>query len=189
MMQLCVGVATVVLCAGANAAPLTFFSNLGPPGNVYNCCAGWVVSGSGYVGTSYTQASLFTSQGTGNVSEIDLGVTYVDGQNSFYAALYTDNHGQPGTELQRWNNLSSSQHIGGCCALVSITGITGLSLTAGTRYFLVLGPMSVTDSSFLTWNLNTVNLGGAELISTDGGTSWVTTGSTNLSGAFDILGQ
>lgn len=184
---------SLIFCAlllplGAHAQ-LTFFNNLGPSGNVYNCCAGWVVSGTGYVGTSYTQANLFTAQATGSVSQIDLGVTYVDGDNSFYAALYTDEHGRPGTQLARWNNLSSSQHIGGCCALVSITGISGVSLSAGEKYFLVLGPMDVNDSSFLTWALNTTNYLGTELLSTDGGTTWATTQSTALTGAFDMLGQ
>ena len=178
-----------LLSLNANAQSVTFFSNLGPSGNVYNCCAGWVVSGTGYVGTSYTQARLFTSKATGSVSEIDLGVTYVDGENSFYAAIYTDNHGLPGTLLSRWDNLSSSQNIGGCCALVTIGGISGLTLTAGQNYFMVLGPMSVDDSSFLTWALNTTNDVGGELLSTNGGTTWGANPSTSLLGAFDILGQ
>jgi hypothetical protein len=180
---------TFVVSLNAVAAPVTFFSNLGPPGNVYNCCAGWVVSGTGYVGTSYTQANPFISEAAGSVSQINLGVTYVDGENSFYAALYTDDHGRPGTLLRRWDNLTSSQHIGGCCALVNISGISGLTLTQGQKYFMVLGPMSVDDSSFLTWALNTTNYLGIELISTDGGTTWGSAPSTSLSGAFEILGQ
>src|SRR5690349_5113038 len=90
---------TSSLCFSASAQTV-FFSNLGPPGNLYDCCSGWVVSGIGYVGTSYTQANLFSSQATGSVTQLDLGVAYVDGDNSFYAALYTDDHGVPGTLLQ-----------------------------------------------------------------------------------------
>ena len=181
--------ACVLFLSSAATAQTVFFSDLGPPDNVYDCCAGWVISGTGYVGTSYTQANLFTARASGSVTQIDLGVTYVDGDNSFYAALFTDNHGLPGTLLQRWDNLSSSQHIGGCCALVTISGITGLNLSAGERYFLVLGPESVTDSSFLTWAFNTVHYGGVELVSTDGGTTWGTNGNVVVSGAYDILGS
>ena len=64
------------------------------------------VSFSGTVGTSFTAANTFTSLLTGSVSQIDLGVGFVTGVNSFYAAIWTDNGGLPGTELGQWNNLS-----------------------------------------------------------------------------------
>jgi len=109
-------------------AQQTFFTDLGPQGNVYNCCDGWTVSGSGTVGTSFTAANTFTSLLTGSVSQIDLGVGFVTGVNSFYAAIWTDNGGLPGTELGQWNNLSSGTTFGQCCGLVTISNITGLSL-------------------------------------------------------------
>ena len=77
-----------------------------------------------------------------------LGISYVDGVNSFYAALFTDNGCPPGDELRRWDNLSSNQTLGGCCGLFTISGISGIELTAGETYFLVLGPTDVNDTSF-----------------------------------------
>ncbi len=94
----------------------------------------------------------------------------------------------PGTLLQRWDNLTAVEHIGGCCVMVTISGITGVNLTAGEQYFVVLGPMSVDDSSFLTWAFNTVNYGGVELLSTNGGTTWITTATTTISPTYDVLG-
>jgi hypothetical protein len=118
----------------------TLFSDLvGGGATVYQCCAGLPVSGTGPVGTSFTQANLFTSTASGSVSQIDLAIGYAGGTNTFYASILTDNGGLPGTELWNQQNLSSSQTVGGCCGLVTITGITGLTLTAGQQYFVVLG--------------------------------------------------
>lgn len=164
----------------------TFFSDLGPQGNVYQCCSGWTVSGTGTVGTSFTAANLFTSLLSGSVSQIDLGVGYVTGVNSFYAAIFSDNNGLPGTELGVWNNLSSGTTFGNCCGLVTINN-PGISLTAGQQYFMVLGPMNINDTSWEAWNLNSQNVSGLDLYSTDGGQTWNSNGQQTL-GAFDVLG-
>jgi len=123
---------------------------------------------------------------SGSISQIDIGIGYVTGVNSFYAALYTDNGGMPGTEMGRWDNLTSNQSFGGCCGLVSITGITGINLTAGENYFLVLGPENLNDTSWLAWNFSN-SATGLDLYSTDGGTTWNSNG-TQPQGAFDIIG-
>ncbi len=168
-------------------AQQTFFTDLGPQGNVYNCCDGWTISGTGTVGTSFTQANTFTSLLTGSVSQIDLGVGYVTGVNSFYASVWTDNGGLPGTELGQWNNLSSNETFGQCCGLVTISNITGLSLTAGEQYFVVLGPTSLTSTTWEALNQNNQGAIGLDLYSTNGGQSWNSNGQTTI-GAFDILG-
>ncbi len=183
-------VLALALCVSslpAMAGSTTFFSDLGPSGDVYQCCTGWTVSGSGTLGTSFTAANEFTAMASGSVSQIDIGIGYVTGVNSFYAALYTNNGGVPGTLLDQWNNLSSSQNFGGCCGLVTISGISGLSLTAGQAYFLVLGPMDINDTSWLAWNENSTGATGLDLYSTDGGHTWNSNGQTTI-GAFDIVG-
>ena len=166
----------------------TFFTDLGPQGNVYNCCDGWTVSGSGTVGESFTAANLFTSLLTGSVSQIDLGVGFVTGVNSFYASVWTDNGGLPGTELAQWNNLSSNETFGQCCGLVTISGISGLSLTAGQSYFVILGPTSLTSTTWEAWNQNNQGVNGLDLYSTNGGQTWNSNGTGNPLGAFDVLG-
>ncbi len=158
-------------------------------GNEYQSGTGWTVSGTGTIGTSFTAANLFTSLASGSVSQIDLAVGYAGGTNAFYAAIYTDNNGLPGTELWNQQNLSSSQDFGGCCGLVTITGITGLSLTAGQEYFVVLGPESLNSSAFEVFNWNNQGVNGLDLYSTNGGESWNSNGTGNPIGAFDILGS
>jgi len=183
-----VALALCVSSLSALAGTSTLYSNLGPSGNTYQCCNGWTVSGTGTVGTSFTQANEFTAMASGSVSSIDIGVGYVTGTNSFYAALYTvGNSGNPGTLLDQWNNLSSSQQFGGCCGLVTISGITGLNLTAGTQYYMVLGPMNLGDTTWEAWNQNSTGASGTELYSTDGGQTWNSNGTQTI-GAFDIVG-
>jgi PEP-CTERM motif len=179
----------IALCISLPAmADNTLYSNLGTGNDVYQCCTGWTVSGTGTIGTSFTQANEFTAMASGSISQIDIGIGYVTGVNSFYAALYTvGNNGDPGTQLGYWGNLTSSQNFGGCCGLVSITGITGVSLTSGQNYFLVLGPMNTSDTSWLAWNYSN-SATGLDLYSTDGGSTWNSNG-TQPQGAFDIIGS
>ena len=154
----------------AGAAPL--FTDLGSGNQVYQCCQGWTVSGLGTLGTSFTAANQFTATASGDVTQIDVAVGYVAGVNSFYVALYTDNAGMPGNLLGEWTDLTSGINFPGCCGLVTIPGITGVTLTAGESLFLVLGPNDLNDSSFLYWNLNNQSVTGLDLYSTDGGNTW-----------------
>jgi len=181
----------LVLCLTglpALADSTTFFNDLGSSGDIYDCCNGRAVSGTGFLGTSFSQAYQFSALASGSVTQIDIAVGYVAGENSFYAALYADNNGGLGSLVDRWDNLSSSQNNPGCCGLVSITGISGLTLTAGESYWLVLGPMNVSDTTFEVWNDN--NQGATELsmYSKDGGATWTSNGSVTA-GAFDVIGN
>jgi PEP-CTERM motif len=188
-MMWSVSLLAIALCLGVPAmAQQTFFSDLGPEGNVYQCCTGWTVSGSGILGTSFTAANLFTSLSTGSVSQIDLAVGLAGGTNTFYASVWTDNNGLPGSQIWRQDDLSSNETFGQCCNLVTVTGISGLSLTAGQSYFMILGPENLTDTTFEAWNYNNQGATGIDLYSTNGGQTWNSNGQQTL-GAFDILGS
>ena len=169
-------------------AEITLYSNLGLGSNVYNCCAGWTVSGTGAFGTSLTAANEFQVVNSGSVTDIFLGVGYVSGINSFYVALDSDNGGLPGAQLAYFGNLSSSQSFGGCCGLIDISGITGLHLTTGTNYWMVVGPMNSGATTWEEWNLNNTGALGTDLYSTDGGQSWSSNG-VQAVGALEIIGN
>lgn len=178
------------VCSVPAVADSVLFNDLGSGGTVYNCCTGWTVSGSGGTETSVTAANLFTVSGSGSfsVSEIDLAVGNVDGPDTFYASIWTDVGGNPGSQLAGayWST-STSVTFGDCCGLVSITGITGVDLTGGSDYFLVLGPLSLSDDS-----LNALNFSNSatsdDQYSTDGGSTWTDSGTDSATGAFQILG-
>jgi hypothetical protein len=181
---------TLTLCISslpATAGSVTFYSNLGPPGDLYHSSEGWTIAGT-LGGGDQSIATSFTAMTSGSVSQIDLGVGYISGTNSFYAALYTDNNGALGTQLGIWNNLSSNQNFGGCCGLVTITGITGITLTAGEQYFLALGPTDPNGSNGEAWYYNNQGAMGLQLSSHDGGNTWTANGEQTM-GAFDVLGN
>lgn len=181
----------LALCVPATAQT-TFYSDLGPTANVYNCCSGWTVDAGEYY---FVAANEFTSLASGNISQIDLGVGYVAGPNSFFAALYTDNNGLPGTEIAQWNNLSSSQQYGGCCGLVTITGISGVTLASGSSYFIILGPTNEFSTTWEMWNWNNQGVNGLDLYANMGcqngsgnGCDWISRGTGYPLGAFDVIG-
>jgi hypothetical protein len=191
-------VIALCMCSLPATANSILFSDLGPPaivlpadGSVYICCSGFAVSGSSSTFGASTVADAFTVAGGGSfsVSEIDVAVSNVDDSlNTFYASIWTDVSGGPGTEIAGayWSE-STTVSAGTCCDLVSITDITGVALTGGSEYYLVLGPLSISDSSFNYFNLNNQDVQGDRQTSTNGGVSW-SDGGTNTLGAFDVLG-
>jgi len=166
------------------------FSDLGTGANVYNCCVGWTVSGMASGVGRFSAATPFPVAGSGSIAvgQIDLAVGNSQGLNTFTASIWTNSAGLPGVQVAGafWS-LSTSTVAGSCCGLVSIAGITGVSLTGGQQYFMVLSPVSVADSSLNVWNENTQGVTGLQLFSTDGGATWKDIGTQKLA-AFDVLG-
>jgi PEP-CTERM motif-containing protein len=195
--SLCLLAVAVCISSLPAMAQDVFFSDLGTGGNVYNCCTGWTVGGSTTLGNFFVAANEFTAGATGSISEIDLGVGYVTGENSFTVSLWSAGGGNlPGSEIAEWDNQSSSQNFGGCCGLVSITGISGVNLTAGTSYFLLIGPTNLSGTTWEAWNLNSTGALGLDLFATSGcssgngtGCTWTSNGPGSTLGAFDVLGS
>jgi hypothetical protein len=108
------------------------------------------------------------------------------GLNTFYASLWTDNSGSPGVELSNahWNLSTNIQ--GACCDTLSIAGISGVTLTGGAQYFLVLGPLSLSDTSFNVLMNNNQGVLGDYASSSDGGATWNPLQNITL-GTFDVL--
>jgi hypothetical protein len=180
----------IALCLSLPAlADNTFYTNFNSdPNNLYDCCEGWTISGTGTLGAYQAIATEFVSGLTGSISQIDIGVGIVTGDNSFYAALYSDNGGTLGNQMGRWDNLAATQPFGGCCGVISITGITGVSLTANMSYFLVVAPEDPASTTWGAWNFNNTGVNSQQLFSTDGGQTW-NNGGVTTAGAFDVLGS
>lgn len=166
----------------------TLFSDLGPITGRYSCCEGWTIAGSGGLGVSFTAADLFTVAGSGNfdITQIDLGVNYISGDNLIYASILTNDGGVPGSQVANayWGNLAG---VVRCCNLITIP-VSGVTLTGGQSYFMVVGPMNLSSSTFEAWNWNIIGISGLGLYSNDGGNTWTTEGTLQPPGAFDVLG-
>ncbi len=165
----------------------TLFSDLGSNTGLYSCCEGWTIAGSGALGVSFTAADLFTVAGSGNfdITQIDLGVNYISGNNAIYASIWTYSGGAPGTQVANayWPNLAGVS----CCSLITIP-VSGVTLTGGQSYFMVVGPMNLSSNTFEAWNWNIVGVSSLGLYSNDGGTTWTSEGALQPTGAFDVLG-
>jgi hypothetical protein len=135
---------------------------------------------------SVAEANQFQVTASGSVSQIDVAVGYVSGQNAFDIEIHDNNNGVPGALLASWDE-PSPQNFGGCCALISITGISGLSLTAGQQYFMVLRTQTDNSTALAQWNQNSTAATGLAVFSLDGTLTWNSRGQQGL-GAFDVLG-
>ena len=149
----------LLLCfAGpAVADPVTLFTDLGPPGDVYMSNYGTTVCGLGFGSYCKDAKSVFSIPANGqfNVSQIDLGVSWESGPRTVFAALWTeDGFLNPGEELGFWNNLFVDQVFGGCCKLITISGISGVTLNGGQRYLMIVGPVDPNNTTFAAWNMN-----------------------------------
>lgn len=173
--------AAVCVCS-LPAAAGTIFDDFGP-GNSYNCCNGWTVSGPSSPPGQFISANQFTAGGGGGtVSQIDLAIGLVVGSGTGTVSLYTVSGGVPGSLLGSWA-YTAHQSFGNCCAIESITVSGGPTLVGGTDYFLVL---TADGSTWNAWNLNDQGATGLDLFSRDNGNSWNSNGIQSL-GAFRIL--
>ena len=182
-------------------ASSTLFTDLGPPGDVYNGSTGWTVSGSGTIGTSFTAANLFTVGGSGSfsVTQLDLAVGLAGGTNTFFASIWTDVRRpsrNPSGRRLLGQPLQQSRLSDSAAVLVTVSGISGVSLTGGDSYFIILGAMHTTDTTFEVLNWNNQGVNGLDLFATSGcqngsgsGCNWNSNGTGNPLGAFDVIGN
>ena len=135
---------------------------------------------------------MFTVSGAEvfSINEIDLAAsTLGGGTEPFTASLWTDSGGVPGSQLAgaSWS-LTTSDAFFSCCSLVSVTGISGIDLTGGQQYFLILAPPTLTSSTFFLWDYNNQGVNGTQLDSKNGGAFGLNNGIGNPLAAFDVIG-
>ncbi len=165
----------------------TIYSNLGTGNNVYNAAAGTGVLGHNVPSQPFPEwvANGFTPTADHTVTEIQVGVTYVQGPDTVILSLNADNGGKPGQALYitQFTNLPT---FGTCCTLETATLTTGVPVTKGTLYWVVLRTLSSNQGTWDVWNNNFQDLQGAFSNST--GHGW-NKQSTQELGAFGVFGQ
>jgi hypothetical protein len=157
------------------------FSDCGP-GNSYDGNNAYVVAGAGALGDTILTANAFTSSGDYAVTQIDLGLTWVTGTNGAIVSLWTENGTVPGAELGSWAVFDLPPFGSTSDQVVTISGIIGIELAAGTTYFLVVAPAD--SSTWDAWNWNITGATGLVDQQIDG--VWSVYPGSTLS-AFDVL--
>jgi hypothetical protein len=119
---------------------LTIFSNLASeyPNGEFWCCTGYNIMGpSSGVGEQW-MAAAFTPHANHTVTKITVAVGYSQGTiNGAVLGLKADNNGVPGKWLKSWT-LSGLPTFGTCCALVAGSDTSGIPVTAGQQYWVVV---------------------------------------------------
>jgi hypothetical protein len=144
-----------------NAGLTTIFDNLGGkyPDGVYWCCTGYNIWGPDNTllkpPIEFWEAAAFTPSTSLNVTKIEVAVGYQEYTGEKYSdvllSLNNDNAGVPGTAIHTWK-VTNMPDFGSCCA-VDTKGNTGIPVTAGTQYWLVVSTEKKSDV-YAVWNLN-----------------------------------
>jgi hypothetical protein len=128
------------ICSFPAGASTVLFNDLGA-GDVYDQQPSFEVSGSGFPLGAFTAANQFIPSGVGSfsVNEIDIAMVGQEPSSgdTFSASIWTDVEGNPGTRVTDAYWVATAPFYPG--GLVSITGITGVTLTGGQAYFVVVG--------------------------------------------------
>ncbi len=167
---------------------VTIYSNLGTGTNVYNGAAGTGVLGKNVPNQPYPEwvANGFTPTANHTVTEIQVGVTWVEGaNNSVILSLNEDNGGKPGKTLFV-TDFTALPTFGTCCTLQTATLINGVPVTQGTQYWIVLRTSPKNQGTWDVWNNNYQDLQGP--FSNSLGNGWFQQSTQEL-GAFAVFGQ
>lgn len=179
--------ASLLLALPLANATSVFFSDLGNPGSLYNCCAGpfpGIGGGPPPVGP-YTKGYAFSPSLGGIVDQLELPF-WGNPPASVSLTLNADSNGSPGVLLDSWNIVPSGVDWSTCCALETLIPHGPIALTAGVQYWLVAAP-DPSQFTFAGFFLNNTGALGPIAESANGGPFTITQGETLA--AFQVTGN
>lgn len=141
----------------SDAGLVKIFDNIGTayPKGSYWCCEGATITGptalSGF--PEYWEAGAFTPSANHTVTKVEVAVGFVEGVNGLVLGLYSDASGVPGTPIKTWA-LTNLPTFGSCCVLETKSDSAGISVTAGTQYWIVLKTNAKETTTWAAWNVN-----------------------------------
>jgi len=130
------------------------YSNLGTGKNVYNGIGGYGILGKN-AGQPWPESVARGFRPTANhtVTEIDLGITYVQGTNIVVVSLNENdakNH-IPGKALHTWR-FKNLPAFGTCCTLQVAKFAKGIPVKKGLMYWVVVSPDQQFQDTYDVWN-------------------------------------
>jgi hypothetical protein len=169
---------------------ITIFSNLAAryPKGAYWCCQGYNVMGSNSGLGEQWMGAAFTPKADHTVTKVAVAVGYAQqGTNGVVISLNDDNNGVPGQALQTWNAIGLSR-FGDCCALVVESDASGIPVSAGKQYWIVLSTNSNEIDTVDAWNVNDTDQVDPETVASYTSGKW--TSFQSIPGlAFAVLGS
>jgi len=180
--------ALLCLLPPAVRADSVIFSDLGSSPSVYSD-GGYSVSGSASAAGGFVEPAFSFTVGASSydLTQIDLALTNYSGTNgSVTVELVNDSGGLPGsTVLGSWTFSSLPANGSTNTTLQTESGITGITLSADTTYWLEVFVTNGTSNTYDLWNYNNQGVTGTDAENT--GTGFLSGGTATV-GAFDVLG-
>jgi len=155
---------------------------------VYWCCNGWTISGTGsQLGFQAAEAMAFTPSANATVTRIGLAISYISGDNEVAVSLNADSGGLPGASLASFT-VSNLPDLGGCCT-TEIENVSGIAVTAGTQYWVVVQTTTPDSTTWAAWNENDTNQTTQPFAyqNSQQGSGWFPT--EGILGAFGVAGK
>jgi len=147
----------VVRSESSDAGLVKIFDNIGTayPKGSYWCCEGYTITGptalSGF--PEYWEAGAFTPSANHTVTQVQVAVGFVEGVNGLILGVYNDASGVPGTPIKTWA-LTTLPTFGSCCVVETKNDAAGISVTAGTQYWIVLKTNKKETTTWAAFNVN-----------------------------------
>lgn len=179
--------ASFCLLPPAAHADSVIFSDLAASSPIYSS-GGYSIAGSTSTAGFVDPAFSFTVGASSyNLTQIDLALSNYSGTNgSVTVDLVNNSGGLPGsTVLGSWTFSSLPANGSTNTTLQTQSGITGITLSAGTTYWLEAFVTNSSSNTFDLWNYNNQGDTGTPAENTGAGFA---TGVTGAIGAFDVLG-
>ncbi|HTT83638.1 MAG TPA: choice-of-anchor R domain-containing protein [Rhizomicrobium sp.] len=149
------------------------FSNDDPdfPKGVYFCCYGFDISGpDSALGFQSWEAIAFTPKKSVDVTEIEAGIGYLEGDKTVNFGIWSDADGVPGTEIAG-GDVTVPETIGQCCALVTFK--KKVPITGGTQYWIAGSTDSTNTTAFSSWLANSTDVVDTAKEAGNDGSGWV----------------
>ncbi len=130
------------------------------PYGVFFCCYGDYITGlTNLLGVvpEYWQAVPFTPTANMTVKEVEASVVWDEGTNAVVLSLNSDSGGLPGKAIHSWN-VKNLAIIGSCCQLATGKSKTGIAVTKGTQYWVVVSTNSNDSNIFAAWEVNSTDM-------------------------------
>jgi len=136
----------------SNSKLVKIYSNLGTGNNVYNGVAGYGILGPD-AGQPWPQAVAcgFKPKANHLVTEIDLGITYVQGTKVAVVSLNENSKGIPGKALHTWT-FKNLPDFGTCCKLQVAKYAKGIPVKKGKMYWVMVSPNKKYTDTYDVWN-------------------------------------
>jgi len=102
-------------------------------------------------------AVAFTPAQDATVTRLETSAGRQGGGTAGYElGLYSDDNGVPGT-LIKGGHVSNLPNYGDCCAVASLNDPTGVAVTAGTQYWVVVST-TAQDTDIYAWAFNSTDM-------------------------------